>query len=397
MRFFKRIVRDESGVTAVVVALSLVMIFAFAVLTIDLGFVQLARTQLQNAADAAALAGASALAASNGDQSVAIAEAKNFAAFNVAVQDKDRSVVITDSCVTFPEPTKVRVLTHRTHDTGDPVGLHFLKVINPLKDNEANITATATAAVLSICGPKCLRPFCPPDRWDDADSNGIWTPDDEYNDLNTNGLWDPGEPLIEDYNGNGVWDPEEFYDPYLTGYRAPDDIGVQVTLHLLNSNNDFKAEWYYSVRFPPINSGESWDPGADIYRELIEGDRCEPFSIGIVDQLALEPGGMVGPTNQGLDALIAKDPTAEWDPVTKTIINSAYPVSPRIVLCAAFNPTYGVDSGPPKYVTVAKVMALFVEGHVGADIVGRFMRAVAEGDPDPDCPGGFLYNVCLVE
>jgi len=353
MRFFKRIVRDESGVTAVVVALSLVMIFAFAVLTIDLGFVQLARTQLQNAADAAALAGASALAASNGDQSVAIAE--------------------------------------------DPVGLHFLKVINPLKDNEANITATATAAVLSICGPKCLRPFCPPDRWDDADSNGIWTPDDEYNDLNTNGLWDPGEPLIEDYNGNGVWDPEEFYDPYLTGYRAPDDIGVQVTLHLLNSNNDFKAEWYYSVRFPPINSGESWDPGADIYRELIEGDRCEPFSIGIGDQLALEPGGMVGPTNQGLDALIAKDPTAEWDPVTKTIINSAYPVSPRIVLCAAFNPTYGVDSGPPKYVTVAKVMALFVEGHVGADIVGRFMRAVAEGDPDPDCPGGFLYNVCLVE
>jgi len=397
MRFLKRALGDESGVTMIVVALSMVMIFAFAVLTIDLGFIQLARIQLQNAADAAALAGALALAASSGDQTVATLEAIKFAGLNVAVQDKDLPVIIGESDVTFPEPTKVKVTTHCTEATGDPVILNFLKVINPLKENKGNMTAKATAAVLTICGPKCLRPFCPPDRWEDTDGDGLWDPADEYTDVNNNGLWDPGEPLTIDNDGDGVWDPAEFYDPYLTGYRAPDDIGVQVTLHLLNSNKDFEAEWYYVVRFPPINSGESWNPGGDVYRDLIIGETCEPFSIGIGDLLALEPGGMVGPTNQGLDALIAKDPTAEWDPVTKTIINSAFPVSPRIVLCAAFDPTLGVDPGPPKHVTVAKVMAFFVEGHVGADIVGRFIKAAAQGDPDPDCPGSFLYTVSLVE
>jgi Flp pilus assembly protein TadG len=96
MQFLRRLLRDEKGASMIMVAIAIVVIFGFAVLTIDLSLIQLAKNQLQNAADAAALAGAIVLATSDGDQAVATAEAIRVAGLNVAVQDVQRSVVITD-------------------------------------------------------------------------------------------------------------------------------------------------------------------------------------------------------------------------------------------------------------------------------------------------------------
>jgi len=403
MRFLKRVLRDEKGATMIIVAIAIVVIFGLAVLAIDLSLIQLAKTQLQNAADAAALAGAVVLYTSDGDQDVATAEAIRVAGLNVAVQDVQRPVVIGEDDVFFPEPHHVRVTTHRKIDTGDPVTIYFLKVINPLLENKGEVTARATATISCISGTNCLRPFCPPDRWADVDSNGIWTPDDEYEDWNVNGVWDPGEPFIKDWNENGVWDPAEFYDPLLTGYKAPDDIGFQIALKYNSpGNNDWETGWFYPVRFAPINSGEPLDPGGANYQMWIEGDTCEPYIISIGDSLALEFGNMVGPTTHGLDYLIAKDPTAEWDVGTGTVINSAFATSPRVVKVAAFDPTRGVQTGPPRHVVVSKIMVLFIEWWFMESgdryVVGRFMRMATEGVPDPDCSaGGFLYTVSLVE
>jgi len=122
--------------------------------------------------------------------------------------------------------------------------------------------------------------------------------------------------------------------------------------------------------------------------------------ISIGDLLQLEKGVMEGPTNQGLEELINMDPTAEWEGVTGTVINSAFPISPRVVKVAAFDPTLGkqTDLGGPGYVTVAKIMVLFIEQHIGGDVVGRFMQISTEGMPDYDCSGGgFLYTVSLIE
>jgi Flp pilus assembly protein TadG len=397
MKWIKSPLGNERGASLIMVAVAITAIFAFAVLAIDLSMMQLVKNQLQNAADAAALAGALAWAASGGDQDVATAEAIHFAGLNLAVQDIQRSVVIDAGDVTFPEPGKVTVTTHRTKATNDPVSLFFLKVIDPLLDNKGEITARASAKISFVCGTDCLRPFCPPDRWDDADNDSLWDPADEYDDLNANAVWDVGEPLTQDNNGNGVWDPEEFYDPELTGYKAPDDIGVNVRLKLRNSNKDFRAGWYYAVRFGPINTGDPVWSGADPYNEWIMG--CAPYTVSIGDLLELENGVMQGPTVQGLEDLINLDPTAEWDPVTGTVINSAYPASPRVIKVAAFDPTLGVrkDIPGPGYVTVTKFMALFIEGHDGSDVIGRFMKTVTEGTPSDDCAGGFLFTVHLVE
>ena len=370
MRSLRSVLRDEKGVAMIMVAFALVMIFGFAALAIDLSLMQLARVQLHNAADAGSLAGAMALALSTGDEAGAtadaIAEAIRVAGLNVAVQDSQRPVVINDADVIVEyDLGKVTVNTHRTDSTGDPVKLYFLKVLDPVVKNEGNMTASATAQVTPISGTSCLKPWCIPDKWADADSDD-------------------------------TWDPGEFYDPYVTGYKVPDDIGVRVTLRPAKGSK-WEPEWYFAVCFPPRNTGDPLT-GTDVYREWITG--CEPYMVRIGDELLIEPGDMGVNTCNKVNELIDLDDGAQWDPVTNTVINSAYPVSPRVIKVSAFDPTIGVqDAGPGgKYVTVSKIFVLFMEERCeGKQIVGRFMKSVTEGEPCPGCPEGFLSTVVLVK
>ena len=59
--YFSKQLKDNKGVTAVVVAIFLVGFIGFAALAIDVGYLMTARNELQNIADGAALAGARTL------------------------------------------------------------------------------------------------------------------------------------------------------------------------------------------------------------------------------------------------------------------------------------------------------------------------------------------------
>ena len=61
MRSFKQWFKCESGQSIVMIAMSLVVLCGMAAIAVDIGRVSVERGQLQNAADAAALAGAAAL------------------------------------------------------------------------------------------------------------------------------------------------------------------------------------------------------------------------------------------------------------------------------------------------------------------------------------------------
>lgn len=360
MRSLKKAWGDEKGATIIFVAIAIVVILGFAVLAIDASLMQLAKTQLQNAADAAALAGAIAWA-TTGNSEKAQAEAIRVAGLNVAVQDIQRPVVIFKEDVDVGN--WVYVKTYRTEAHGDPVSLYFLKVLDPLLGNKGNVSAEASASFLPLCATDCLKPWCIPDRWNDK-------------------------------NHNKRWDKGESYDPITTGYQAPNDIGVQVTLKPCEAV--WELERYFAVDFPPINTG---DPvtGADAYREWIAG--CEPYMVRIGDSLQIEQEPTVDKTEQGLDALIELDKGAYWDEDTKTVKDSHYPTSPRIIKATAFDPTIGVqeDGYGRKYVTVSKIIVLFIEHHDGADITGRFMRLATRGTSGRDCPGGFAVKVALVK
>jgi len=363
---FLKPISNEKGSSLIMVTISIVAIMAFAVLAIDLSIIQLAKTQLQNAADAAVLAGALELGQTNGDQAAATTQAITIAGLNVAIQNTQQPVVITSADVTFPEDKKITVFTHRTIATNDPVMLYFMNVLNTTIGKQGEMTAHASANIYPVSGTNCIKPWCMPDKWDDADNDSLY-------------------------------DVGEFYDPYITGYKIPDHLGQQIVLKLNKSQDSPRMGWFYAVDFAPINTGEVVEVGADAYREWI--GYCEPYMISIGDRLQIEPGNMIGPTGQGIGDLIARDPDAYWDAASGTVMGSIHPTSPRVLKVTLFNPQVGVqtDSNGRDYLTIVKIIVVFLEGYQAKDVVGRFMRQAVAGEPCPECPEGFLFTPVLTE
>jgi Flp pilus assembly protein TadG len=357
---------NDRGSILIMAAVSLVAILSFAVLAIDGAMMVTTKTQLQNAADVAALAGASALV--DGSQDLAVERAITFAAQNRALQVGMEPVVIEEADLSFPSPTMIRVQTHRTRATGDPLRTYFLSVVNPLTNNLTDVTASATAEAFDVCGTRCLKPWAVPDRWQDG-------------------------------NGNGVYDAGEVYDPTATGYNAPVDVGATITLKVGNPHQAIAPGQFFPVNYPPLNStsGEAPRTGGDWYREFIAG--CEPFQIGPGDQLQLEPGNMVGPTNQGVGDLILQDPNAHYDAATGEVKGSDFGLSPRVSLVPFFDPTMPPTSGR-NYVTVVKLGAFFIESvGPGGAVYGRFIELTSTGEP---CPGrglgnSFIKGIALID
>ncbi len=356
------LLRNRRGSMIILLCFVLVVMFAFAVIAVDGAILMASKTELQSAADAAALAGASGLL--TGSQDEAVQRAIDFAAFNKAVEEDHTPVVITADDVNFPESDVCRVRTHRTAATGDALRTYFVRVINP-GANTSDMTAVAAARAYDVCGSKCLKPWVIPDRW-------------------------------EDLNGNGSPDPGE-YNPDVTGYTAPRDVGQQIVLKVGNPHQTISPGIFYPVCFPPVNNPEGIKPytGANWYREWIA--ECAPFLIAVGDELLLEPGNMVGPTRQGLEDLVALDPGAHWDSATKTIVNSAFAESPRIGLVPFFDPTNPPTSGRNS-VYIVKIGAFFIEQMQGQDVTGRFIQITTGGIPCGNGLGNSMVKgIVLVE
>ena len=158
---------DQQGVVAVTVALVMVVMLAMTALALDVGHALVARNQLQNASDAAALAGARALGViyggmtgsltgytlTSGDvgnivSAASVAGADNQAAgVTVTVNAADISVGIwTSSTRTFTPttvlPRAVRVITRRDNAANGPISTFLARVIGV---TSVNVTAVATA------------------------------------------------------------------------------------------------------------------------------------------------------------------------------------------------------------------------------------------------------------
>ncbi len=364
------ILRQQDGAALVAVTVALVAIFAFGIIAIDGSILVTTKTQLQNAADAAALAGASKLASTNGNQTAARTEAKKFSALNVAVREGLDPVVIEDGDVTFPTgpngELRIRVNTHRTAATNDALRTYFLRVVDLAHPNTANVAAVAEAEVYQVCAVQCLKPWAIPDKWDD---------------VNENGEFDVGI---------------DFYDPILTGYQAPADVGLPITLKVGNPNQAIVPSHFFPVDYPPIGHPDGPIPGGDQYREWISG--CAPYTIGPGDQLQREPGNMQGPTKQGIQALYDQDPGAYWDDATKSVQGSSFGLSPRVGLVPFYSPTEAEKSGR-NVLTVVKIAAFFIESVSNkGDVTGRFIAVSLPGQPcDDQTQPSFVKGLHLVE
>src|SRR3954469_14851732 len=95
MRRRSHLRQNRRGATLVLAAFFMICLLAMIAFAVDVGYVALARSQLQNAADASAMAAAGAMGSS---QSVIVAEAKKYGSSNKV---GSQSVAIGDSDVAF--------------------------------------------------------------------------------------------------------------------------------------------------------------------------------------------------------------------------------------------------------------------------------------------------------
>jgi len=380
---------QQSGSVVIFSALIMVVLAGMATLAVDYGFLQYKRSQLQTAADAAALAGAADLVR-YGDNLTAVRQAAvTYGQSNLGDQDVVASAVTTadvefykgDAPAAGVSPDTVKVTAGRTTGRGNPVDMF----LGPLLGwNTQDLSAKASASLFCSDQTKCLKPFSPPAKftWNDACDS-----DKKYK---NNGALDSGSVC-------------EVASVQVQGYGSS-DLGTQIVLKIGDSHDTTTPGHYQPVDYPPANTGNPVSGGAT-YRLNIAG--CTASNNTVVrngDELAIEPGNMTGPTNQGMDDLIATDPGAYWDSATNSIKGSSRSdpmASPRVALIPFYDPSRPQNSGRNS-IYIYQLGAVFIESMTNqGDVTGRFIKAMAV-DPNRttsacDTASVGLYGVGLTK
>ena len=180
-QYLMRPLNNSRGVAAVMVALTMTVLLAMAAATIDIGHALVARNELQNAADAGALAGARALGRlyegmtpdamglyqlSGGDaatiktavQSTAVLN--KAAGVNITVNAGDVQIGLWNSATrtltpTVNQPRSVRVMTRRDGTANGPISTFLASAVGITSVN-ASAAATAELTALSSTPPAAL-------------------------------------------------------------------------------------------------------------------------------------------------------------------------------------------------------------------------------------------------
>jgi Flp pilus assembly protein TadG len=357
---------NQRGVILIFVALTILALMTLSAFVIDLGVFWLGRAQAQNAADAGALAGATALMVDDSTNvspsGAAYQAAASVAASNDIFGGTHGTEVFTDPSVAWTPAApavcaaggcvQVSVYQDGTHSSAT-LPTYFARVFAV---NSQGVKATATAQVSAANGSGCMRP---------------WFIQDFYTDSNGNGRYDSGEPIA--------------------GYQLPADIGKVVQFHLNSAPSSYGQ----------LDVGS----GGDGIRDAIKYCAGPTFAIGQTAQT--KPGNTLGPEKQGMDAILSWDSNASWDSATKTIINSCAStnsckcptsasqcpysgmLSPRIVQAAICSPAQASCSGSAGAgsITITNILSFFVTTY-SVDSGDLVINAVVLSTAGLQIPGG---------
>ena len=438
MREDRRKYRSTRGGTLIIVAVSMIAIMSGMALAIDLGMLYKNRSDAQRAADASALAGASAYLDVFGP--AAVTPARNRAVEYLGINNVGNELIdVSSSNQTFalggvlvdslpeavvevmPNDFKVRVEVRRADNQTWFAGL-FGKNIMPVRARATAIASPAGAA-------RCLKPFALPDIW--HDQNG---------DVDGDHVWDMPTQQGNNEVGGEIWrfgdDPGDYYSkfdpnvlspvPPQTGYGSTyrtdvtKDWGRQIKMKVTDPNDVEQAQ--AGIFFPwtmpnedltsecKFNPGGT-DRGAASYRANI--CNCNTSPIELNKSYPIKTGNMVGPTHQGVGELIDMDKNARWDaaytnPETgqrgRITYNGTSPYadnpmgSPRVIKVAMYDPTQITKSGMQNIEFNNFAMFFIEEQKTNKDPVkGRFLFYVS-GDDAPGSTTGPLVRVLrLVE
>jgi hypothetical protein len=370
----------------VFIGMGMMAFLSASMLAIDVGMLMTSRNQAQNSADAGALAGATALVFNNYDDrspsGPAVTHAIAAAKAN-AVMGEDVSVEVTD--VEFPldpagEANRVKVTVHRTGGRGNAVSTLIAQFFGMAT---ADIAATATAEASPANAMTCVKPFTIPDKWIEKGSPP-WDGLDTYDAFNNKGV-----PLANP----DVYIPAD--QPGYTGYNQESNRGQLLEIRAATGNN-ITVSFYFSLSIGGVEGGLI---GGAAYEWNI--GHCNTSIMHWGDPLIQEPGAMAGPTIQGADMLIARDPGAYWDNSSKTVKGSAFSTSPRIFPIPLYDPPFydeGKRNGRYADLKVANWIGFFLESTQGNGLWGRIIPIAGIRDkngPHPD--GVFPMAIRLVQ
>ena len=380
-----RLHRDERGMSLVFVGVGFMAFLAATTLAIDVGMFATARSQAQNSADAGALSGAVALYFDDYNNRTASGPAVQSAlAASRSNEVINHQVSVQPGDVTFPTSpsglnNRVRVHVYRTSARGNPLQTLMGRIFGV---DTANTDAVATAEASQANAMTCVKPFTIPDRWIEKQDPG------GFDSLNS--TFDSA-----DQHGNPLANPDIYIpadQPGYTGYSAERDKGMPLMIRAGTGNN-INPSMYFSYAI-------GGDSGGSPYRWNIAN--CNTTYMGWGDMLLMEPGNMVGPTDQGVDDLLALDPDAYWDTTNNIPVSTKNP-SPRVVAIPLYDPVYydtGKLNGRTADLKVANYLGFFIERRQGNNVYGRItpISGLVKGAGFGPAPtGAFPKAIRLVE
>jgi hypothetical protein len=366
-------IASARGAILVQVGVGIFVVMGFAAFVIDYGVLWASRRQAQNAADAGALAGATARAF---DETTDPPSGSG-AAYQSAVKTAQANLVFgqvpgvaaTWDCPPFKSGRRcVQVNVFRDGANGgsaSPLPAYFANVF---RVTSQRVQATATAIVAVANATNCLRPWMIPDKFSGPDWPDPPAPNPPGSGCLPKGSYSP--PAGDFYSAPTAASPG-------TGYTAtgtPNYVGCELALKEGDPKNALAPSFYYEV---DLTGG-----GGSAYETNISS--CVDATKVIGQKLETLPGNRKGPTKNGVDALIAQDPTASWNGTT--VVNSCAPacapLSPRIVPIALFSPQefYSANRTSGRFfLTIVNMLGFFVEGvDNGGTVTGIIIQE--EGD-----------------
>lgn len=386
-------IRSERGATMIVVAIAMTALLGFLALAIDLGMLYVAHSDAQRAADASALAGASAFLDYSSSAAVGPARQR---ALEYAERNTFQNGPIDSPQVAITvlqDSGKVGVFVHR-----DSVQTMFARILGI---RTVPVSAFAVAQAVQAGAAKCLKPFAIPDMWYDA--NG---------DQNGNRVWDPNETWVfgdnpgdryEAYSGPGGSPTETGYGSGWRNSTSPgfsNDFGRQINIKSQDPNAAYVATpgvfmpWQLPADPTQVPCKGGFGGGAAAYRNDICS--CNNSTVKLGTPYPIKTGNMEGPTFQGVGELIKDDPGAYWDNATQSVkgstFGSGWMNSPRVVKLAMFAPGQITKSGM-QTIQFNNFGLMFIEDQKNQKnpVTGRFLFYVS-GTGDPGTQTGSLVK-----
>jgi hypothetical protein len=330
----------EDGAIFVHVLVAMVALLMISGIIVDQGVMMVARTQAQAAADAGALAGATAFAYDNDDRSddgpaktAAYEFARKTGIWGAQADVTDPTTgdatdvkFYDDDPDSFPDDCEdsdcIRVDVYRNQERENGIPLVGFRGLGLTQ----GVRATATAKAAAANGSKCLKPWLIPDKFVDV-------------------------------NGNGKFDNGT--DQYAAPGYTTADVGTTVLLNPGNPKQALGPSFFYQV---------------DVNNYLNDIIGCE-LAKAIGQTINTAPGLSNGLTQKGVDFLTADGPVT-------VVIGMFSPVE-----FATANRSTG--NFP---LTIVNMMGFKIEGMSGNALYGTLI----EGAPTPEDNAAFIKVVQLI-